>query len=165
MPRFDERGKEIIQLVELLGIQLRPIPLAFGQLALVMVESHGVVTQSRQSIGQTIRLLVRHVLCRKTEVHTVESRGLSGLTVETERTVRASPQPTVFTSRSVLQMQLGEVQCRTGLDIQFQLERQPLFPGDNGDRLVALDVHATWRRECEVEIDLSAFTKRSLAAG
>ena len=62
-------------------------------------------------------------------------------------------------------MQLGEVQCRTGLDIQLQLERNPLFPGHNRHRRIVLDVDAAGRREREVEIDLGAFAKRPLAAG
>ena len=164
MPRWTSAGKQIIQLIELLRIQLSPVALTVRQLGFVMMEPHGVVTQSGQPISQLVCLLVGEV-CRETEVHTIEPLWSARLVVEGKGPVtvcaanRACPQAS---PAAVTWEKSGAEPVSISSCIVAESSLSPATIV-NGASCSTLTPPVADHRE--VEVDLEVLAKRLLAAG
>jgi len=131
---FDERGHEVVELIELLRVERGRWTLALGQFALVMVEAQGVVAQPDKTVRQPIGFRFRDEVRAETEVHAVEPTWRPFRTFEGKVTVLVHDHPPMPARGRIDKTHRREVQSGAGLDVQIRLERNPVPAGGQGDR-------------------------------
>ncbi len=154
-----------MELIHFLRVQLRAIGLSFRELPFVMVNPDCIVSETCETFGQSVRLLMVNVVSGETEVHSVESLWLSRLVRETERAIGIGPQPAMLAGRSILQRQVRKIENRSRLDIQLQLQRNPFLTRDDRDGCIVLDAHTVRRRQLKSQLHFRSFAKRLLGSG
>ncbi len=70
---FRERREQIVELIQFLRIQLRTIGLPFREFPFVMVNPDCIVSETCETFGQSVGLLMANVVSGEAEVHSVES--------------------------------------------------------------------------------------------
>ena len=71
----------------------------------MMMDADAVVPQSYQSVDELVGHLVSGIIGREAKVDAIESAGFPGFALKLKRP-SPSLQPTVFSGRSMLQMEL-----------------------------------------------------------
>ena len=151
---LDGFGQQVIQAVAHLGVALSPD-------VVMMMDAYAVVSQAHQSVGKQVGHLVGGIIGREAEVYAIESAGLAWFAFKLKRS-SLGLQPSVLSCRSMLQMELREVECAPGKDVLVIGETHPLGTFlHNGLLIYVLQPNSPLGMDDKAEGDLFALGKRA----